>query len=292
MKKEETRRKRIKRKLLNRYRLVIINEETFEEMLYFRLTRLNVIIVSTFLFSVLFTGTIMMVAYTPIKEYMPGYASTTMKKQAAKNAARLDSLTTAYIQSNNQLQSIRKVLVGEINFQELKERKALDSTSFIARELPRRTTEDSILRALVEREDKYNVILNTESSVDFMLFPPAKGSLSQHYDPANKHYAVDIVLNEKDPVKSVADGTVVFSEWTADTGYVIIIEHPFGILSVYKHNSSLNKTQGESVMAGEVIASAGNTGEFSTGWHLHFELWSDGYPMNPENFIDFSESEL
>ena len=292
MKKEETRRKRIKRKLLNRYRLVILNEETFEEMLYFRLTRLNVIIVSTFLFSLLFTGTIMMVAYTPIKEYMPGYASTTMKKQAAKNAARLDSLTTAYIQSNNQLQSIRKVLGGEINFQELKERKALDSTSFIVRELPRRTTEDSILRALVEREDKYNVILNTESSVDFMLFPHAKGSLSQHYDPANKHYAVDIVLNEKDPVKAVADGTVVFSEWTADTGYVIIIEHPFGLLSVYKHNSSLNKTQGESVMAGEVIASAGNTGEFSTGWHLHFELWSDGYPMNPENFIDFSESEL
>ena len=105
----------------------------------------------------------------------------------------------------------------------------------------------------------------------------------------NKHFAVDVVLKENSPIKSVAEGTVIFSEWSADTGYVIIIEHPYGLLSTYKHNESLIKSQGETVQAGEVIATAGNTGEFSTGYHLHFELWSDGFPMNPENFIDFSD---
>ena len=142
----------------------------------------------------------------------------------------------------------------------------------------------------MEQEDKYSVTLTTNSKVDFVLYPPATGSLSQVYDPINKHFAVDVVLKENAPIKAVAEGTVIFSEWTADTGHVIIIEHPYGLLSAYKHNAALSKSQGDIVAAGEVIATAGNTGEFSTGYHLHFELWSDGFPMNPENFIDFSEN--
>ena len=144
-----------------------------------------------------------------------------------------------------------------------------------------------MLRNLVEQEDKYSVVANSTSKVDFVLYPPAQGTVSQAFDPVNKHYAVDIVLNENAPVKAVAAGTVIFSEYTADTGYVIILEHSYGLLSAYKHNANLSKSQGETVEAGEVIATAGNTGEYSTGYHLHFELWSDGFPMNPENFIDF-----
>lgn len=289
MKKETSRRKKIKKKLLSRYRLVILNEETFEEQLYFRLTRLNVIIISTFLFSVLFSGTILLVAFTPLKEYMPGYASTKMRKQANQNAYRLDSLMHAYTQSQLQLTSIRQVLTGELEFEELKENQLLGDTQNNAiKEIPKRSKDDSLLRSLIDLEDKYAIVNKDEKSVNFMLFPPALGSLSQTYDPVIQHYAVDVVLNENEPIKAVAEGMVVFSEWTADTGHVIIIEHPYGLLSVYKHNSALTKTQGETVMAGEVIATAGDTGEYSTGYHLHFELWSDGYPVNPENFIDFS----
>ena len=289
MKKETSRSKKIKKKLLSRYRLVILNEETFEEQLYFRLTRLNVIIISTFLFSVLFSGTILLVAFTPLKEYMPGYASTKMRKQANQNAYRLDSLMHAYTQSQLQLTSIRQVLTGELEFEELKENQLLGDTQNNAiKEIPKRSKDDSLLRSLIDLEDKYAIVNKDEKSVNFMLFPPALGSLSQTYDPVNQHYAVDVVLNENEPIKAVAEGMVVFSEWTADTGHVIIIEHPYGLLSVYKHNSALTKTQGETVMAGEVIATAGDTGEYSTGYHLHFELWSDGYPVNPENFIDFS----
>ena len=291
MKKETSRRKRIKKKLLSRYRLVILNEETFEEQLYFRLTRLNVIIISTFIFTLLFTGTIAVVSYTPIKEYIPGYASNKMRKQSAENAFKLDSLFNAYRQSNQQLSAIRKVLTGEVDIEELKgDSLYLENQNSLNRVISKRSEQDSLLRSLVEQEDKYSVALTSNSKVDFVLYPPATGSLSQAFDPVNKHYAVDVVLNENAPIKAVAEGTVIFSEWTADTGYVIIIEHPYGLLSAYKHNAALSKTQGETVAAGEVIATAGKTGEYSTGYHLHFELWSDGFPMNPENFIDFSEN--
>ena len=120
-----------------------------------------------------------------------------------------------------------------------------------------------------------------------MLFPPVKGTISEIFNTKDKHYAVDVVTSKDAPVKATADGTVIFSEWTAQTGYVIIIEHTNNLISVYKHNSVLTKEQGELVKAGEVIAAAGNTGELSTGPHLHFELWSDGYPIDPTNFIDF-----
>ncbi len=289
--KESSRRKRIKKKLLSRYRLVILNEETFEEQLYFRLTRLNVIIITTFIFTLFFTGTIALVSYTPIKEYIPGYASTKMRKQAVENAFKLDSLINVYRQSDQQLEAIRKVLTGKVDIEELKESTfQRDTQNLEERVIPKRSKQDSLLRSFVEQEDKYSVALTANNKVDFVLYPPAKGNLSQQYDLVNKHFAVDIVLNENAPIKAAAEGTVVFSEWTADTGYVIIIEHPYGLLTAYKHNASLSKSQGETVVAGEVIATAGNTGEFSTGYHLHFELWSDGFPMNPENFIDFSEN--
>lgn len=290
MKKKPKKKNWIKRKLLSRYRLVVLNENTFEEQLYFRLSRLNVIIITTLVFSLFFVGTLFLVAYTSIKEYMPGYASTSMRKQAAENAIRLDSLMQAYVQSEQHMTSMKKVLQGDITYDEFEMEKArIDSQTTTKIQIPKRGKEDSLLRLTVENEDRFNVIENQNTTVDFVLFPPAKGTLSQGYDPQNNHFAVDIVLNENDPIKAVAEGTVIFSEWTADTGFVIIIEHPFGLLSVYKHNSSLNKAQGQRVVAGEVIATAGNTGEFSTGWHLHFELWNDGFAMNPKNFIDFSD---
>ena len=114
------------------------------------------------------------------------------------------------------------------------------------------------------------------------------GTISEAYNPEEKHYGVDIVTVQNSPVKAVADGTVIFAEWTAETGYVIIVKHPFNLISVYKHNASLTKSQGDLIKAGEVIAASGNSGEFTTGPHLHFELWSDGYPINPQNFIDFN----
>ena len=290
MGKESKKRGKLKQKLLNKYRLVVLNEETYEEQLYFRLTRLNVMIISILLISIFVTGTVLLIASTPLKEFIPGYSSTAMRAQAAENAIKLDSLNRAYDQSIRYLNSIQQVLVGDLKFDELNESPiTLDSFSKRPKAIVSMSIDDSLLRAMVDQEDKYNFQGGSKSKINFVLFPPAQGDLSQTYDPTNKHYAVDIVLKENAPIKAVADGTVIFSEWTAGTGHVIIIEHPFGLISAYKHNASLSKQQGDYVVAGEVIASAGNTGELSTGWHLHFELWSDGYPMNPESFIDFSK---
>ena len=290
MGKESKKRGKLKQKLLNKYRLVVLNEETYEEQLYFRLTRLNVMIISILLISIFVTGTVFLIASTPLKEFIPGYSSTAMRAQAAENAIKLDSLNRAYDQSIRYLNSIQQVLVGDLKFDELNESPiTLDSFSKRPKAIVSTSIDDSLLRAMVDQEDKYNFQGGSKSKINFVLFPPAQGDLSQTYDPTNKHYAVDIVLKENAPIKAVADGTVIFSEWTAGTGHVIIIEHPFGLISAYKHNASLSKQQGDYVVAGEVIASAGNTGELSTGWHLHFELWSDGYPMNPESFIDFSK---
>ena len=147
--------------------------------------------------------------------------------------------------------------------------------------------EDSLLREKVDKEDKYNLFESSGDQSNYVLFPPVNGAISEGYNFEEKHFAVDVVVAANTPVKATADGTVFFAEWTVETGYVVIIEHNQELISVYKHNSSITKSQGDLVKAGEVIAMSGNTGELSTGPHLHFELWSKGYPVNPTNFIDF-----
>lgn len=288
MAKIESKSKRIVNKLVNRYRMVIINEQTFEEQLQFRLSRLNVIISTVLLLTFFGVFVFFLIAYTPIKEYIPGYDSSTIRKTATQNFLRTDSLILANDKNIRYLNSIRSALSGEISSEEYNKINEDTSKNTDPHEYTtKRIKEDSLLRLIVDQEDKYNLSVPNGSNINFLLFPPAEGPISQAFNPEEQHYAVDIVLEENTPVKSVAEGTVIFAEWTAQTGYVIMIEHPYGLLSVYKHNASLMKQQGDRVVTGEVIASAGNTGEYSTGWHLHFELWMEGYPVDPNNFFDF-----
>lgn len=282
-------RKRIIKKLISRYRLVILNEENYEEQFFLRLSILNLLIISTFLLSFLITSTLLIVSYTSLKEFIPGYASNLMRKQAILNASKLDSLTTSYNQSLDQLNSIKRVLTGDIKFEEFKEIEfKLDTENIDVKLNSKKIMEDSLLRIAIDNVDKYNFNSNLNSDESFLFFSPVSGHISQKFDPLKKHFAVDIVAKENEPVKSVADGVVIFSEWSSDTGYVIILEHKQGYLSVYKHNESLNITQGDIVQAGDIIGTVGNTGEYTTGYHLHFELWNDGYPLDPVNFINFS----
>lgn len=289
MKNSPSFRKRIIKKLISRYRLVILNEENYEEQFFFRLTILNLLIISTFLLSFLVTSTLLIVSYTSLKEFIPGYASNLMRKQAILNASKLDSLTISYNQSLDQLNSIKRVLTGDIRFEEFKEREfKLDSENIEVKLNSKKIMDDSLLRIAIDNEDKYNFSTNLNSDESFLFFSPVLGDISQKFDPSKNHFAVDVVAKENEPVKSVADGVVIFSEWSSDTGYVIILEHKQGYLSVYKHNESLNITQGDIVRAGDIIGTVGDTGEYSTGYHLHFELWNDGYPLDPLDFINFS----
>jgi len=279
---------RITRKLLDKYRLVVLNEETFEERISFKLTRLNVFVLASLSTIILIVLTTVLIAFTPLREYIPGYSSTALKRQATELNYKTDSLQQIILMNEKYYASIKKVLQGDQSVVDFNRDSIIQAVKLEASEVDLNPIlEDSILRQKVDKEDKYNLFESATSATNFVLFPPANGPISEPYNLKEKHYAVDIVVAKNTPIKATADGVVVFAEWTATTGYVIIIEHSYGLISVYKHNASLTKSQGDLVKAGEVIAAAGNLGELSTGPHLHFELWNDGYPVNPTNFIDF-----
>ncbi|GMN10049.1 M23 family metallopeptidase [Croceitalea sp. MTPC9] len=289
MAKKKKKGKEIKRKLLHKYRLVILNESTFEEKISFKLSRLNVFVTGTLFIIILIGLTTLLVAFTPLREYIPGYSSTRLKRQATELTYKTDSLVTVLEYTNKYLENVRLVLRGdiennEINRDSLFEQFKLDPSTIDLKPI----REDLALREQVELEDKYNLFeRNIEDTGEF-LFSPLSGSVTQKYDLQKKHYATDIVAPKDTPVKSAADGTVIFAEWTSDTGYVIIVEHKGNLISVYKHNGSLSKSQGDLVKAGEVIAAVGNTGELTTGPHLHFELWKKGKPLDPQDYINFN----
>ncbi|MBK5192714.1 MAG: M23 family metallopeptidase [Flavobacteriaceae bacterium] len=288
MAKEKKDKKKFARKLLHKYRLVILNEDTFEERLSFKLTKLNVFVAVSLGIIILIAGTTFLIAFTGLREYIPGYSSANLKKQATELAYKTDSLQTALMLNNQYYESIRKVLTGDLqpmilNRDSLVKSQQMDPSLFDLSS----SKADSLLREEVSQEDKYNVLETAGTQMEFALFPPVKGTISEKYNLKSRHYAVDVVVAKNAPVKAAADGRVIFSEWSAATGHVMIIEHNYGLLSVYKHNSSLTKEQGDFVRSGEVIALAGSSGELSTGPHLHFELWKDGNPVNPSDYIDF-----
>ena len=288
MGKENNTNKTWKGKLLDQYRMIIVNEKTFEEQFYFRLSRLNVIVLLILLISSIMTGTFFLITSTPVKEFIPGYPSSELRLKAIKNTFLLDSIINVTKQQEKFLESIKNALLGENNQTESEEYMPPISQVETDEYLVTQVREDSILRSRVIQEDKYNFARSSDSNLIGLLFPPAKGEITQNYDPDSKHYGVDIALSENYPVKSILDGRVIFAEWTTETGNVVIIKHSRELTSIYKHNATLYKKQGDLVSTGEVIASAGNTGEFSTGTHLHFELWLSGYPVNPIDFINFS----
>jgi murein DD-endopeptidase MepM/ murein hydrolase activator NlpD len=290
MAKKNKEQKKITKKLLNKYRLVILNEDTFEERISFKLNRLNVFVMVTITSIVLVAGTTFLIAFTPLREYIPGYSSTSLNLRTNRLVATTDSLESVININQEYYKSIRKVLTGDVKTVEFDIDSAIQSQKLNPEEVDLKPSEQDIqLREEVSKEDKYSLFESEKSSSDFSLFPPVKGNITSSYSMNEKHYGIDVAVPKDTPVKAASSGTVIFSEWTAETGHVIILKHSNNLLTVYKHNASLTKQQGEQVKAGEVIATVGSTGELSTGPHLHFELWRDGYPTNPSNFIDFEQ---
>ena len=288
MSNKQNKKKKFARKLLHKYRLVILNEDTFEERFAIKLTRLNVFVLISLSAVILILLTTLLIAFTPLREYIPGYSSIALKKKATQLSYKTDSLQQAMALNSQYLESIKLVLKGDVNTVSFNKDSIIKAAELDINEINLSPSkEDSILREKIDKEDKYNLFDSATSKVNFVLFPPVNGTISDNYSVQDKHYAVDVVVARDTPVKATADGTVIFAEWTTQTGYIIIIDHGNGLISAYKHNASVTKAQGELVKAGEVIAISGNTGEVTTGPHLHFELWSNGYPIDPTTFIDF-----
>ncbi|MCS6990255.1 MAG: M23 family metallopeptidase [Chitinophagales bacterium] len=282
-------------KLTTPYRLVLLNDETFEEVTSFQLTRMNVYVLVSTVLVVMVLITVSAIVFTPLKEYIPGYADVDTRQTVMELKLRADSMQRALELRERYLENIRRIISGE-----LKPSTIYDTTLKVPLRSdvgePARVSESEVqLRKEVEKLERFTILQQQTVAlrqparhlVHFFL-PVRGGYITQPFDAARKHFGVDLVAVENEPIKAVLDGTVIFSGFTSETGYTIIVQHAQNLLSVYKHNSSLLREAGDHVRAGDIIAIIGNTGEYSTGPHLHFELWYNGMPLDPAQYLPLS----
>ncbi|MDD3744553.1 MAG: M23 family metallopeptidase, partial [Lentimicrobiaceae bacterium] len=269
-------------KLRNKYRLVILNEDSFEEKLSFKLSRLNVFVIIGMLTIVLIFFTIYLIAFTGLREYIPGYSDASVHRSLYELQLKADSVETALKSRNLYIENMKKILSGDVpddvNLGE-QQRDTINHAQYKGINIVR-SPEDSMLRQQYEQENQYLLSNQVETGKQSAIslnkinfFTPIKGTVTNHFDASQQHFGVDLVAARNEAVKAAYDGVVFFSEWTAETGHVIAIQHPANIITVYKHNAVLLRRQGAFVRAGESISIIGNSGELSSGPHLHFEIW-------------------
>ncbi len=286
---DKTEKKSIWEKFRHKYRLSIYRDETFEEILNLKLTKLNVMALlgaGIFLFLIV---VICIIAYTPARELIPGYPDESTIRNIRMNNYRLDSLEKEIIRRDAYFDNLRRIIAGEKpdNFGQ-----HADSSRPAGKAVLNDSKEDSLLRHMVEPADNFSLSaierkkINTALS-STLFFPPVKGLVTNGFNNQKDHYGTDIVAASDEVVKATLPGTVTMAGWTLETGYVIELQHENNILSVYKHNAELLKHIGDRVKAGEPIAIIGNSGELTTGPHLHFEIWYNGTSLNPQDYIKF-----
>jgi murein DD-endopeptidase MepM/ murein hydrolase activator NlpD len=292
---ENKKRKSWYKRLTNKYRLVLLNDITFEEVTSFKLTRMNVYVLISSILVIFVLVILSAIIYTPLKEYIPGYADVSLRRDVMELKLRGDSLERVLHSNSLYLQNIKQVISGQVSVQEIADTSnSSKATIYDSINLDKVSSTEKEFRKDVEKEERFT-ISNSSSPVKnrtnvraFHFFQPIKGYITEPFNLTSQHYGVDIVAPANEPIKATLDGIVVFAVWTAETGYVMAIQHNNNLISLYKHNSVLLKQEGNYVKAGDVIAIIGNTGEFTSGPHLHFELWYNGLPLNPEEYIVFN----
>lgn len=305
---EETEKPRLIDKLRVTFRMVLMNDETFEEVGSYRLTPLNVyIVVSSVL--VLFAIIVMaLVVYTPLKRYIPGYGGAYATREIGVLHDKVNAMEKEIKGYKTYTENIKKALTGDVETVQDNEQPEQTKNENSKQENVERIKEDELLRKEIERNEKLSKIPTNEVAendavaptsknsnynlksipLEMLYFmPPIKGEISMEFKPEIDHFGTDILAPKDTPIKSCMDGYVISSDWTLETGNTISIQHPNNLISVYKHNSALLKKSGSSVKAGEAIAIIGNTGKLTNGPHLHFELWYNGKPVDPKTYINF-----
>ena len=286
--KNEKQNKTFLKRIFNDYKVVVSSEDTFEEKLSFKANKINAFIIMLLYSIILIAFTISIVFFTQLREMVPGYSSSDLLNRAIYLTKKTDSLEQQIALNNKFYKSIEDVLSGNVDEFVSRDELSIDSNLIntdIFTISP--NLQDSILRQYVENEDKFNLTNNELVIENKMFFSPIKGEITQSFNFNENHFAIDIAADIGTPVKSVLDGKIIFSEWSLETGYVVVIDHGENIISVYKHNSKTLKEQNDFVQAGEVIAYSGNQGNLSSGPHLHFELWKNGTPIDPEPLLNF-----
>ncbi|MBK7629034.1 MAG: M23 family metallopeptidase [Bacteroidales bacterium] len=275
----------------DKYRFSVINDHTFEEVWRIRLTQYNAFLLITFLVVFIIGATTSLIAFTNLREFIPGYPDVTMRRNILMSAIRLDSLDRELALRDKYFANLNAIISGKqpVELSSLQDTsRSYNSINFTS------SSDDSALRARVENEERYNLTLGpapaepASNLAGLHFFPPVKGIISGRYEVRTKHFGTDIVTKPKALVSAALDGTVIFTGWTMETGFVIQVQHPNNLISIYKHNASLLKETGDLVRAGETISVVGDSGElYTSGPHLHFEIWYKGSPLDPEKHILF-----
>jgi hypothetical protein len=279
--------KKIFKKLNDRYRLIIYNDTTFQSVWSMKLTRLKVFTVTSLLSAIIVILVILLIATTGLREYIPGYPKAEYRQMLVLTALKIDSLENELHKRDQFFRGIQAIMDGEVPEDNL----TVDTFSFSGEVEFETFNHDSIFQDKLLAEQ---INLTSGSTTNRRLslsqihfFVPVKGVITNKFKSTPDHFGVDLVSGPNARISAIMDGTVIFAGWTIETGYVIYIQHEAELISAYKHNSELLKTTGDRVKAGEAIALIGNTGELSTGPHLHFELWHNGTPIDPQQYIDF-----
>lgn len=275
----------------DKYRFTVVNDHTFEEVWRIILTRYNAFLLISLLLFLIIGGTTALISFTNLREFIPGYPDVEMRRNILLSAIRLDSLSEEIILRDKYFNNLNSIIGGKIPVENI----GLRDTTRNYKKINFSTSPDeSALRAKVEKEERFNLTLGpsaAETPTNFSglhFFPPVKGVVSGKYDVRAKHFGTDIVTVPKAIVSSALDGTVIFTGWTMETGFVIEVQHQNNLISIYKHNASLLKEPGDLVRAGEGISIVGDSGElYTSGPHLHFEIWYKGSPLDPEKHILF-----
>jgi len=288
---DEKKRKSFFSRFLKRYIIVVYNQGNFKERISISLTPINLLLLLSSLVLFSFACGAFLIAFTPIKEAIPGFGNSYMSSSKVLHLQnRVDSFERVVSDYNTYFDSLKKVLKGDTSKTSLRNNDNSGSLFHYASYSPtpaHTVPERSGWHQPTSTSPGTAITHQLYNSPTLQLFPPVEGYISQHFDAGEDHNAMDIITAPNAPVKAVDNGTVIYSEWSAQTGNNIIIQHPNNLVSVYKHNSVLLKKVGTFVSRGDVIALVGNSGEFTTGPHLHFELWIDGSPTDPEEFISF-----
>lgn len=266
--------------------MVILNDTTLGESFSLRMSPYGILIGITATTIVMTTLVISLIAFTPLREYIPGYGDVTERKQILELSLKVDSIEQSIESRDVYVSSVLNAFTEKVETKGAKPRK--DTTGKYSSVNIKPSSADLEFREDYETGKNNSVSKQIQAGLSqVVFFAPVKGIITTSFNLRDEHYGVDIVTKEDETIKSTLDGTVVFSGFTAQDGNVIEVQHNNNIISIYKHCSSLLKQRGARIKSGEAIAVVGNSGEKSKGPHLHFELWYNGTPVNPQEFVSF-----
>jgi murein DD-endopeptidase MepM/ murein hydrolase activator NlpD len=277
--------------LSHRLWLIIRDAETLAPRFSIRITGASVLVGFAGLLVLCFFASF--IFYQLVGYFQSGMQSENdIKRQIVSLAMSIDSLSEAIEARDRYINDLKLVMQGETPYNNnvRKDSGNANAVKINPEEVAKINPRDSSFRNEFEMEASATRPVRNAANAQlksFVFFTPLKGVLLGKFEPQRQHYGVDIVARKNEPIKAVADGTVIISSWTQDSGYTIGIQHKNQLISFYKHNSVLLRKTGETVRAGDIIAIIGNSGELTDGPHLHFELWYNGSPVNPEQYISF-----